>query len=889
MKQLAIEEELKVHYCIPTELRDEQIKINIKNVKGRFQPSSELKEEPIAIVSFGPSLNQTWKQLKKFKNIMTCSGAYKFLVEKGIVPNYHVDLEPRGHKVSMLGIPQKETEFLIASTIHPNYTTYLKEHKANVKLWHIFASEDEGYRVLPRGEYLVTGGSSVGLRCLTLARLMGFTDFHIFGMDGSYGETGSHTTFHPNAPKEAVTTEYKGKIYQTTPSMLFVAKETEKELNNLHDVKYKFYGKGLIQEMSKDFKPSTKRPTDIAYSKPEIISEEYIELNRQLHDSNPSYGMGGSKYADTVLKLSTQLKTTDILDFGCGKRMLQKSLPFPIWNYDPAIPEVAEYPKPARIVICTDVLEHIEPDKLPIVLSELSKLTLEVGYFVISTRKAVKTYSNGINAHLIVQGKDWWEKKLTKFFEVASIIEKTETAELHIVVGKKKEFVPETTTVTKDGLSFVFLTPNDTTKWRANTLFTKEPSTISWIDSIPQGSILFDIGANVGSYSIYSGVKGIQVYAFEPEASNFTQLVRNLHINNIPVNAYCAAISDKNEIGTMFLSSLDLGGACNTFNENVDFKLEKRNSSFSQGSFSHTIDSLVEMGLPTPEYIKIDVDGLEHKVIKGAVKTLASVKSLIVEINPSLEEHRKMFIQLDTLGFTYDKSQVDQAERKSGPFKGCAEYIFYRKPPVTKKELIRYKSFQDSPVINEPFDYMFVEDVFPDGVYSKILKEIDKVPYIAIEKSRNLKGYPERFTGNLSTKYFKELKQELLSGKLKNLICEKFNLEGEFKEDLLLIHDKIGYKIPPHTDTPKKVISALFYLPKDDSAIEEGTTLYVPKKENFVCEKGIHYNFEDFTEIRTLPYTPNSVLIFKRTDNSFHGVTPSKHERTVLLYNLNWT
>ena len=81
-----------------------------------------------------------------------------------------------------------------------------------------------------------------------------------------------------------------------------------------------------------------------------------------------------------------------------------------------------------------------------------------------------------------------------------------------------------------------------------------------------------------------------------------------------------------------------------------------------------------------PNHIKIDVDGFEFKVINGGLNTLENknVKSLLIEINPKLREHIKMISDLENLGFKYDPIQVKRAERKAGPFKGCAEYVFIR-------------------------------------------------------------------------------------------------------------------------------------------------------------------------------------------------------------------
>lgn len=889
MKTLQVSETQNVKYCIPLELRDEQIKINLSKIKGRLEPYPDLREEPIAIVCFAPSLKETWEQIRNFKYVMTCSGAHKFLVEKGIIPTHHIDLDPRIHKLKLLGAPQKDTEYLIASTIHPQYLDTLEGY--NVKLWHIFANEEDGARVLPRGEWSLTGGSSVGLRCLTLARFIGFNNIHIFGMDGSFTEEGTHTTEHPNAPKESYETEYNGRKFLTTPSMLHVAQETFHELDQMPDCTFKFYGDGLVQEMAKDYKPASKSKSMIAVNKPELISKEYIDLNHRLHQDTPSYGMGGSKHKDTVIKLSTQLKTTSILDYGCGKGMLAKSLPFPIWEYDPAIPEKSAPPKPADIVICTDVLEHIEPDKLGFVLDDIKFCMKKVGYLVISTRNAVKTYANNQNTHLIVKGKDWWEKKLKPFFDIGTVIEKKD--ELHIVIGPKTVVLPDMKVIEKDGLSFKFLTPNETTKWRANSLLTKEPSTIEWIDGMKKGDIFFDVGANIGSYSIYAGVKGLKVYSFEPEAENYSVLIKNLNLNGIEPNAYCIALSDEEKAGTLYASNAEAGGACHSFNEAVGHDLKLRKTPFTQGCFGIPLDVLVAGGLPSPQHIKVDVDGFEYKVIRGAEKTLRNgVESILIEINPELVQHREMIEFLQEIGFSYNKAQVERAMRKDGTFKGVAEYIFTKmSPSITYTTTIATgftigKKVEDAVMDLEPFNYLYIEDILPSYIYRLMIEEMP-TNYEEIEKTRGTKGYPKRFTAKLEGNIWRHVEQQLKDGFFKKALLDKFGIEDRgFVEDVLLVRDLPGYKIPPHTDSTSKIITVLIYLPQDESFTREGTSMFVPKKKGFTCKDGRHYKFEDFKKVKTIPFKPNSAFIFARTDNSFHGVEPCEHVRDVLLYNI---
>lgn len=84
--------------------------------------------------------------------------------------------------------------------------------------------------------------------------------------------------------------------------------------------------------------------------------------------------------------------------------------------------------------------------------------------------------------------------------------------------------------------------------------------------------------------------------------------------------------------------------------------------------------------MPLPAHIKIDVDGFEPKVIAGARRVLADrkLRSLLIEINQNLADHMQLVVELESFGFRFDPAQVAAAERRSGTFKGVAEYVFKR-------------------------------------------------------------------------------------------------------------------------------------------------------------------------------------------------------------------
>lgn len=164
-----------------------------------------------------------------------------------------------------------------------------------------------------------------------------------------------------------------------------------------------------------------------------LISESYRAQNTKLHE-NVHYGVSGHKTAQTVAHLAENYGTRDILDYGCGKRTLETALGFKIHNYDPCIVGQDSDPAPADVVVCGDVLEHVEPEFLDNVLDDLQRVTKKVAYFVIATRPAKKILPDGRNAHLIQEGVGWWMPKILARFKLLSYTEMK--TDLHFLVGK---------------------------------------------------------------------------------------------------------------------------------------------------------------------------------------------------------------------------------------------------------------------------------------------------------------------------------------------------------------------------------------------------------------------------------------------------------------------
>ena len=152
-----------------------------------------------------------------------------------------------------------------------------------------------------------------------------------------------------------------------------------------------------------------------------MITENYKQQNAELHRTAVEYGSGGGRWAPVVMNMCMENKTQDVLDYGCGKASLHMQLPFGIQNFDPAIPKYAQLPAPADIIVCTDVMEHIEPEFTDAVLDDLKRLMLKEGLINIACKEAQRILPDGRNAHLVTEDGRWWYEKFQERFKIKSV------------------------------------------------------------------------------------------------------------------------------------------------------------------------------------------------------------------------------------------------------------------------------------------------------------------------------------------------------------------------------------------------------------------------------------------------------------------------------------
>jgi FkbM family methyltransferase len=223
--------------------------------------------------------------------------------------------------------------------------------------------------------------------------------------------------------------------------------------------------------------------------------------------------------------------------------------------------------------------------------------------------------------------------------------------------------------VIHNNITMHFIVPNWINAYRVNTFASKEPETLEWVESMKSNSNIWDIGANVGLYSIYASKlnKG-KVYAFEPSVFNLEVLARNIFLNKLQKNITIIPIPLSNKLSeNLFqMTSTELGGALSTFAAGIDQNGKPLKQIFEYKLIGISLDELVHFfKIPLPDYIKIDVDGIEHLILSGASQVLLNVRSVLIEIDDNfVEQAEKTKLILENSGLILlKKCKIDSTNQ----------------------------------------------------------------------------------------------------------------------------------------------------------------------------------------------------------------------------------
>jgi len=197
-------------------------------------------------------------------------------------------------------------------------------------------------------------------------------------------------------------------------------------------------------------------------------------------------------------------------------------------------------------------------------------------------------------------------------------------------------------------LSFVLL--GKVAAGRALALLTKQPATIRWIDSFHPNSVFWDVGANVGIYSLYAARRGdTRVVAFEPAAVNYFLLAANCEANKLDRQVECllVGLGDKRAVARFDVSQFSPAGS---------FSVRKADGlrHAQQAALVVSMDELIEgYELPCPNYIKIDAPGMSEAVVAGGMRMLQrpEVREVHIELREQSRGGPRIIEMLERSGF----------------------------------------------------------------------------------------------------------------------------------------------------------------------------------------------------------------------------------------------
>lgn len=208
------------------------------------------------------------------------------------------------------------------------------------------------------------------------------------------------------------------------------------------------------------------------------------------------------------------------------------------------------------------------------------------------------------------------------------------------------------------------------------------------------------------------------------------------------------------------------------------------------------------------------------------------------------------------------------------------------------------RKIESTQIQEHPYSYFHSEGIFPDSFYRELLENLPDPSLFSSGKDYpnrrhiNFLEHPLEMLPFQQTLFWEHLSSLLASQELASALLKKFDSTKPLEQlgvYLSLIRDQSQYFIGPHTDHGNKIVTLLFYLPATAEQRHLGTSLYIPKNRAFTCPGDCHHRFEDFEKALTVPFLPNSVFGFHRSDVSFHGVEPiaaTEKERILLSYTL---
>lgn len=423
------------------------IRENVANGDYVSMYGAEYDERTFVMICGGPSLanhlDEIREKTKDEANYMVvCSNmTADYLRSQGITPHVHFVIDPQEKKKFDVANAIPEIEYWINAACHPEVFKTLKERGIRPGIFLAdFEAEGKAQKAvkdsLPPtqpGMMAIQGGTMAGLRALNLADAMGFRKFEYYGFDACVEVKDGKARPYAYEKKrgEAIIEVACDRCDAKFDTTLVFQKQVNEFIqwrSNLRWIDINIIGEGLVAHYLKHIEDKEAEIVSARYR----FTEEYKRLQHDLH-SKGNYGTSGVEFVPTlfhgIAQLHKKFGAVTVLDYGSagGKTVPavrdKLFLPPNVTDacYDPFVEEYSQEPEPADFVVCTDVMEHVEPECTEAVLDHLQRLTKKLIFLSISLIPANKTLADGRNAHINLRTAEYWLKQIKRRFITSEV------------------------------------------------------------------------------------------------------------------------------------------------------------------------------------------------------------------------------------------------------------------------------------------------------------------------------------------------------------------------------------------------------------------------------------------------------------------------------------
>jgi hypothetical protein len=400
-------------------------------------------EIPLMIVAGGPSVHDNLEVIKALHSechILAVNGAYKFLRSQGIECEHFVMIDSREGNVVHVDSPGEDTHHCLASQVHPRVFDALSDHR--VSIFHLGTEATVEALGNPDQDYLTAPIGMASVHAVYVGAGMGYRSLMLFGYDFSQRESQPYAYEQlMNLSDETIDIPINGKVFRTTISLARTADQFTKAISPVIlgcDLKIQMFSEGLLPELLR--KAAAKEPHTVESERAKYEAMWKLESYRKV---SPGFENLVEALKTLAMPWSDSAAPIKVADFGCGTGRVVASLQdlgydavgvdiadnCGAGHYVPfiraALWEAEKLPK-VDYGLCTDVLEHLPPEKVLDTLRAIHGAVAQSCYLNIDTIPDAFGINIGERLHLTVESAEWWERTLKTVWPVVTKVREDE-------------------------------------------------------------------------------------------------------------------------------------------------------------------------------------------------------------------------------------------------------------------------------------------------------------------------------------------------------------------------------------------------------------------------------------------------------------------------------